>query len=311
MTAAARTGTVRLQRERAKPNEWINVPTTKTKLISPDAAAGYLPVDPCTLGRPFHLLGSFTNGLREQIAGYFERRFNRRYGAQIAVTRLAVCRPDEIGPAGKWRHFRSATGRICFAPDRALLLSWLDYRYGGKEAGGQSAPATDSVPETETELRLAAMLGIDLLDVLVGCLDASVTDGHGGFRLDHHGKPASALGLRVDLRDDVRDLDGTLWFALDDAWLSRLLASVSQRRKRESGSKPASVPLASQLQITLTTRLLTMEMSLGEILDTRVGDVIPVSIGPAEVLVDESPFFTASVAEHNGKLWLTSFEHLD
>jgi hypothetical protein len=40
----------------------------------------------------------------------------------------------------------------------------------------------------------------------------------------------------------------------------------------------------------------------------KVGDVIPVSVGRADVLLDDSRLFTAAVTEHKGKLCLTSFE---
>jgi len=38
-----------------------------------------------------------------------------------------------------------------------------------------------------------------------------------------------------------------------------------------------------------------------------VGDIIPVSLQATDVLVKNSRLFTATVAEHKGKLWLTAF----
>jgi hypothetical protein len=46
----------------------------------------------------------------------------------------------------------------------------------------------------------------------------------------------------------------------------------------------------------------------GALFDLKVGDVIPVDVGRADVLLDEARLFTAAVAEHKGKLCLTSFE---
>ena len=42
--------------------------------------------------------------------------------------------------------------------------------------------------------------------------------------------------------------------------------------------------------------------------DLQVGDVIPISLSRADVLLEESRLFTAAVTEHKGKLCLTSFE---
>lgn len=282
--------------------------TPRSKLIKPAAAARCPVVDPRTLGRPFHRLEQFAQRLQERFTGYVERRFNRRYGIELAVTDCAIARSDELPTGDHWRQYRSPTGLISIALDRALLLALLDYRYGGKEAAMQAAPIDDSLPETETEQRFNAMLGLDLLEVLVdGIRSAQTTPATGGFRPDAVSRPATEIGIRIGIEDRLRGIAGTLFFALDAGWLAQLLDSVGHH-----GSKPAasgnSQPLANKMQITLTTRLLSMEMTLGDVLDIRPGDVIPVSVGDADVLVGESRLFTAAVAEHNGKLWLTSFE---
>ena len=69
------------------------------------------------------------------------------------------------------------------------------------------------------------------------------------------------------------------------------------------------------LMMTSFTRfvivLSLLRQALGLLLDTRVGDVIPVSLGETEVLVDNERLMTARVAEHKGKLCLTAFEDLE
>jgi len=55
-------------------------------------------------------------------------------------------------------------------------------------------------------------------------------------------------------------------------------------------------------------RLVERPLTLGELMDLHEGDVIPVSLGLADVLVDGAPLMRAAVAEHKGKLCLTSFE---
>ena len=49
-------------------------------------------------------------------------------------------------------------------------------------------------------------------------------------------------------------------------------------------------------------------MTLEALFGLKLGDVIPVTVGRADVLLDEARLFTAAVAEHKGKLCLTSFE---
>jgi flagellar motor switch protein FliM len=66
--------------------------------------------------------------------------------------------------------------------------------------------------------------------------------------------------------------------------------------------------LSSGLFVKLDGRLVSKETTLGALFELKVGDVIPVSVGRADVLLDESRLFTAAVAEHKGKLCLTSFE---
>lgn len=298
-----------LRTEQSGYREWNQtpMPMSRSKLIKPAAATRCTVVDPRTLGRPFHRLHAFARQLQERYASYFERRFNRRYGIELAVTDAAILRSGEL-PAGEhWRQYRSPTGLISVALDRVLLLALLDYRYGGKEAAQQSAAVDDTLPETETEQRFNAMLGLDLLDVLVeGIRSAQQAPAPGGFRPDLASRPACALGIRIGLEDRLRGIGGALLLALDDAWLTQLLSGIAQKVGR---SAPAvhTQPLANKMQIALTARLLSMEMTLGDVLDIRPGDVIPVSIGDAEVLVGDSRLFTAAVAEHNGKLWLTSF----
>ena len=101
----------------------------------------------------------------------------------------------------------------------------------------------------------------------------------------------------------------SLWIVLDDAAMGRLLRSIAP--SREKAAKPAAQqaqPVAARLALMLTGRLLEKELPLGDVLDLRPGDVIPVSLGLADVLVDDSRLFTAAVTEHTGKLCLTSFD---
>ena len=68
--------------------------------------------------------------------------------------------------------------------------------------------------------------------------------------------------------------------------------------------------LSSRLQLRLQARLLSRRLTLGEVFDLRPGSVIPVSLQGTDVLVKDVRLFTATVAEHKGKLWLTAFNDI-
>jgi flagellar motor switch protein FliM len=69
-----------------------------------------------------------------------------------------------------------------------------------------------------------------------------------------------------------------------------------------------AAPLAHRLQVTLAGQLVSKEVTLGALFDLLIGDVIPVSLDRADVMLEDSRLYTAAVTEHKGKLCLTSFE---
>jgi len=119
---------------------------------------------------------------------------------------------------------------------------------------------------------------------------------------------AGAWQLHVRLGESCLGLEGSIWFVLDDAAMGRVLRSVSPTRDKPKPPPAGQQSIATRLSLQLTARLLEKEIELGDVLDLRPGDVIPVSLGLADVLVDESRLFTAAVTEHKGKLCLTSFD---
>ena len=78
--------------------------------------------------------------------------------------------------------------------------------------------------------------------------------------------------------------------------------------QRAQAVRPQPVPLATRLHVRLDARLASKEIALGQLLDLRAGDVVPISLDRTAVLLDESCLFTAAVTEHKGKFCLTAFE---
>jgi len=282
---------------------------------TPPTAPDHYPVlDPCCLGRPVHLLDKFTALLRDDLAELLRTRLNRRYRASFQVGKVQLAQTPAL-PARRWRVFDHGAGRVAFSMDRRLLLSILAYRYGAA-----SVPEADGEPqpETATEERLCGLLGKQFVATLAQRV--ALLPGADTTWSAESGEPAEipltppverTWLLRAELVEPGHGISGELLFALDEAWMSRILRGVAPAAERTRPGKLPPKPLAARLPLVLVARLLEKELPLGALLDARVGDVIPMQLGPTEVLIGNSLLFRAAVAEHKGKLCLTSFEDVE
>ncbi len=272
----------------------------------------YQVLNPRTLGRPVHLIDKFAAQIREDLAERFCAALNRRYRANFVVGPVSLTHfgPEHDPPLHRL-NYRTAAGLMGFALDREVLLCILRYRFG---THGESAPSPE--PASASEERLATQLGSQLVSIVA---DRVETQPRASDTNEPTGAPAAETSsgvptddswiLRADITERTRGTQGALWFLLDAACIERLLSGLSSSRTRAASPKaPVSdLPLPGGLQFTLTARLLDTEIPLGLLLDSSIGDVIPVSLRGADVLIGGSRLFTASVAENRGKLCLTSF----
>ena len=293
-------------------------------------------LDPCLLGRPVHLLPAFAAGLAEAIGSEMASPAGRRHWGAYRLEQLSFERAPEQ-PGLRWLGVSGHYGVASVAFERNLLLGLLEGRYARRQptvsAASQQSPVLERV--TATEERLAATLAQQLASLL----DARVADGLA--RLDGASPPvpvpvpanagaavvpASAPGktgwvLRAVLRAQYgrRDTDeptqaapeGQIWIGLDHALMACVLQGIKADRgavRAASGARMSREPLASRLEVKLEGCLVSKEVTLATLFGLQIGDVIPVSVGRADVLLDNSRLFTAAVAEHKGKLCLTSFE---
>ena len=271
-------------------------------------------MDSRTLGRPVHLLSAFAGKFGADLADLLRQGVNRRYGTCFAVGDVIL---EQAVPAvaQRWNVYASTTGRIGVALDRSLVLRVLSCRYGL----AQGLPEGSALePVTATEERLARMLGEHLvqalalrirrgLPVLGGDPDAGAPE-----TLAWRADSAEAVGawtLKARIEEPGSDRCSEVLFSLDEAWMGLLLRTLAAGRlvPQKNQSKDDTQPLAQRLQVKLVAQLLHRRMALGQILDIKVGDIIPVSFQTANVLVKDSCLFTATVAEHKGGLWLTAF----
>jgi flagellar motor switch protein FliM len=272
-------------------------------------------LDPCLLGRPVHLLPQFARRLGEDLSGAIAAPVARRYWGPFQLDAIEFARaPQHL--AARWLGLATEYGAVAVAFERELLLGLLDCRYGGRGAtpAAPRDPAAERV--TATEERLAVTLTEQLADVLAARIGANLNAvGLAAAAAAGLAAPAavsapanSAWALQIRLREPRSGSCGQLWIALDGAVMADILRGITPEKKHGQAAQPAAEPLATRLQVKLDGRLVSKEITLARLFDLQVGDVIPVAVGRAEVMLDDSRLFTAAVAEHKGKLCLTSFE---
>lgn len=286
-------------------------------MVSPTLAppSRHQVLDPRTLGRPVHLLPAFALRFSADLAEFLRGTLNRRYGMQLLVSDATMTRQPQPDEARRWHVYESATGRIGLALDRSLVLRVLQCRYGLQEK--QQDVDLGTVPVNASEERLTQRLGQEMVMTLMSRIrhglqqlasESGLADGDQASWRAESSDAAGAWWIKVRLGEARSGLQADLRFSLDDAWMNELLSQLAGwRSEPKEPLKNDAKPLASRIQVKLVAQLLQRRMALGDILDFRVGNIIPVSLQTTDVLVKNSRLFTATVAEHKGKLWLTAF----
>ncbi|MCE3261685.1 MAG: hypothetical protein K0R43_764 [Pseudoduganella sp.] len=285
----------------------------------------YEVLDPCLLGRPVHRLPVFAAQLREDLAQAMRLNVHRRYWGTFQVDDVAFSRLDGSEARQRWLGFAAPAGQIAFALERKVLLSVLNFRYGRATrpvSAGNVPAVADAVADeqavrvTATEERLAVVLGQQLAGTLAARIESNLPSGSRAVDADDSIKPGTAAlpgkgSWIVTVRLSDGDFQGRVWFALDKQVMGNVLHGLLPERDTSKKSNKNPGPLAARLQVGLSGRLVSKETTLGALFDLRVGDVIPISLHRADVMLDDSRLFTAAVTEHKGKLCLTSFEDIE
>lgn len=273
-------------------------------------------LDPCLLGRPVHLLPVFAAQLREDLAFAMRLPMSRRYWGGFQIDAVGFSRATGEPDQNRWLNFTAPHNIIGFSLERKMLLGVLNYRYSRKNAKPSVAPDPATVRVTATEDRLAILLGQQLSASLIARVRANLATIAKAAPPD----PAELKALPgavpakggwiigVTVSDVHAGELGQFWFSLDKLMMADVLRGLSSEREQAKKATKSALPLASQLQVTLEGRLASKEVTLGMLLDLQIGEVIPISLSRASVLLNESRLFTAAVSEHKGNLCLTSFE---
>jgi flagellar motor switch protein FliM len=278
----------------------------------------HLVLDPCLLGRPVHRLHLFAAQLREDLAQAMRLQLNRRYWGSFKVDDVAFSRLQGREDALRWLHFSAPGGSIGCAFERKALLAVLNYRYG-RGQGSLAVTDESQIKVTNTEERLAVVLGQQLASTLAGRIELNLPVADKGSEAapeevrpatGSHPPPGTWV-ITVSLSEAGGNAGGRIFLALDKQMIADVLRGLLPERDNSRKAAKAPGPLAARLQVGLNGRLVSKEVPLGALFDMRVGDVIPISLNRAEVLLDDSRLFTAAVTEHKGKLCLTSFEDIE
>lgn len=267
----------------------------KSRIAPPSVGARLAALDPTRLGRPFHRLPVFVRLLREALDAFVERELNARYRTRLAIRTLEA-RPSAL------RHHWLALDDLPLgvAVARPLLLYILEHRYGGR------GTADGASRETDTEHRLARLLAQRLAPCVAQAL-AQLGHGAPGATVALPFAPGRSAWEAVLTLDAADGPCGEVALALSDAAFDAVLAALAAPGERRP--MPPAAPLAESLRLPLTARLAQATLPLGDVMALSPGGVLPLRLaGRADVMVGDARLFTASVAESQGRLCLTSFD---
>jgi flagellar motor switch protein FliM len=302
-------------------------------------AAAPARLDSRSLGRPVHLLPGVAEALREALQRQLCQAWNRRYRARYELQSLTIkpISPQAQGDEdGRWLRGTSPWGPLACLIERPLVLGLMNHRLGlaaptGAHDAVQPAVAPDQglrcapVPPTATEERLHQWLAQQLCGLSLQLLQQQVSAaGTGMSALDGPALAPLQFATQAGVADggwlmQLSIADAALpdqapsrvLLALDAAHLAPLLRQLSQAQRASRPVATPPQPLERRLSLRLQARLLERQLSLGELLDLQPGALIPVHLAAATVLVEDAPLLRAAVAEHRGKLCLTSFQDLE
>lgn len=285
---------------------------TNAKIYPPHKGMSFPELDLCTLGRPFHRLGSWAEVLRSDLNDYFRTAYHQRdHTIHLKRISLHACLPIPIQAYSQIYEIQGMYIAVLF--DRSFLLNLLEYRYGKQDP---------SLKQTETELRLVRRLGKHIIEItatqIIGKpVNVTVPSPEISSTFPDFNDLIVGATISSTKEKKVEDTNA-FWIIFDRTVLGRLLdlytSSSTTASTKKPGSKKSnySALLGTHLHFLLKAHLCEQSMALHDFLDLRVGDIIPIHVKPkASVVIGNHPIFSATIAEHKNTLCLTSFEYLE
>ena len=259
------------------------------------------------LGRPYHKIPKIFNDLHDTIDGILNTYFLKKYRVNVALKTMSF----EMDVWQKHTQILSSNiGILAFDIDRSLLLSVLHDYYGlNKES--QESISSQETPVTKTEERLRNKLAQELVTLITG-------DGLFGKALQIKPDPASLItqwSYRIHFT--LEGYQGGFSLLLDNTHVDRLLANLRQQIEICPLTSPEQ-PIANvqtsfmTLPVRLTGRLVSLPLTVAELLKLKNGDVLPMTLGDRiPLLIGKQSLFNAVIAEDHGKLFFSEFKEIN
>ncbi|NHQ86886.1 hypothetical protein HA050_12240 [Iodobacter sp. HSC-16F04] len=251
-------------------------------------------LDHSSLGRPLHLLAGLNERLKIETEQFLKSEFNRPYRATLGVTQIS----QSARKANPVSWIDLGVGQLAVEMSRSFLLRTLDYRYGAKAQPAAISEEDLKGEETSTEQRLKTNLANKIARLFLAFLNQEAS-GCSGLRSE------AAWQIEIEIIDQIDQLKTNLCLVLDHALFDLLLKLVAKPR----ASNKSQTAFFDQLKIKCHAHLAEKSLTLDDVLNLKIGEIMPINLqAKANVYIGKSKLFTASVAENNGALCLTSFE---
>ncbi|MBK0032052.1 FliM/FliN family flagellar motor switch protein [Erwinia sp. S43] len=259
------------------------------------------------LGRPYHKIPKIFNDMHDSLDGKLNTYFLKKYRVNVTLRTMRF----EMDVWQKHTQILSSDiGSLAFDIDRSLLLSVLHDYYGlNKER--QEGFTAEETPVTKTEERLKNKLALELVALITG-------EGLFGKALQIKPDPASLINQwSYKITFTLEGYQGGFSLLLDNTHVDRLLANLRQQAEMcplAHAEQPVVNVQTSfmTLPVRLTGRLVSIPMTVAELLTLKHGDILPMSLSDrVPLLIGKQPLFNAVIAEDHGKLFFSEFNELN
>lgn len=259
------------------------------------------------LGRPYHKIPKIFNDMHDSLDARLNTYFLKKYRVNVVLKTMSF----EMDAWQKQTKILSSDiGSLAFDIERKLLLSVLHDYYGLNKERQDSISAQDT-PITKTEERLKNKLAQELVALISG-------EELFGKALNIKPDPASLItqwSYRINF--SLEGYEGEFSLLLDNAHVDRLLVNLRKQAEICQLANPEQ-PVANlqtsfmTLPVRLTGRLVSIPLTVAELLRLKSGDILPMTPGErVPLFIGAQPLFNAVIAEDHGKLFFSEFNELN
>lgn len=259
------------------------------------------------LGRPYHKIPKIFNDMHDSLDAKFNTYFLKKYRVNVALKTMSF---EMDAWQKQTKVLSSDIGNLAFDIDRKLLLSILNDYYGLNK-DRQESISLKNAPVTKTEERLKNKLAQELVTLITG-------ESLFGNALNIKNDPASLItqwSYRINFT--LEGYEGEFSLLLDNSHVDSLLVNLRQQAALcplANPEKPAANVQTSfmTLPICLTGKLVSIPLTVAELLQLKNGDILPMTLADrTPLLIGKQLLFNAIIAEDHGKLFFSEFNELN